>query len=92
MTNVKLLSATTNAAVVHLPGRANPGLVLQGRTLRALRELASRAVDLLEEGDLTGAQDKCVQLYEDLNDYVSHYEGVLRDAQGEKSQKGGQGS
>jgi hypothetical protein len=74
MSDVKLLSPPSNYAVVHLPGRAFPGVVFQGDSLDTLiadiREVASEADP--EERDFA-----LKDIIERLESVQKHYEEVL---------------
>jgi hypothetical protein len=67
---VMCFSEKTNAAVIAMPGRKFPGLVIQGDTLRSL-------CDIVEGGDREGALD---HLKERLTALRKEYERVLRSA------------
>lgn len=74
MDGVKLLSASTNYAVVHLPGRAFPGVVFQGDSLRNL------VADLREaagEADPEEQAHALAEVIERLASVQRHYEAVL---------------
>ncbi len=49
---VKLLTLPTNFAVVQLPERSFPGVVVQGDTLNSIVESLTNMQLLLTEGDL----------------------------------------
>lgn len=74
MADAKLLSPATNGAVVHLPGRAFPGVVIQGDTLHGfiaeLRELASESRAYERQLLLADILDR-------LEGLQTHYEAVL---------------
>ena len=74
MADVKLISEPTNYTVVHLPGRAFPGIVVQGDSLNALiadtREVAAEA-DAEERANGLDAVIK------HLTEVQTHYEAVL---------------
>ena len=75
MSDVKLLSEPRNYAVVHLPGRAFPGVVFQGDSLDSLiREIEEAAA----EQD-TDERDACLAgVIERLTEVRKHYEAVLK--------------
>ena len=75
MADVKLLSEPTNYAVVHLPGRAFPGIVFQGDSLNALIS------DLKEVAAEADADEKAYGLnsvIKGLTEVQRHYEAVLK--------------
>lgn len=69
---VEIYSDAPNAAVMRHPGRAFPGILIQGDTLNALASLAVAAAG----GDEDAARDVADQ----LRDYLSHYASTLKDA------------
>ena len=75
---VELFSEAVNAAVVRLPGRAFPGMVIQGDTLhtllRDIQELQQIA-DPLSNSDLSAAIDALVV---EFRQRVKTYEDTLR--------------
>jgi hypothetical protein len=74
MAEVKLLSEPTNYAVVHLPGRAYPGVVFQGDSLNTLiNEL--RRVSI--ESDVEGRSVVLGNIVERLEGVQKGYEAVL---------------
>lgn len=75
-TSVLLLDATSNQAVVKLPGRVFPGVVLHGDTLHVLRGDVSEALDLLRAGDGASAESALGAVLERLADVLAHYEAV----------------
>jgi len=75
MTDVTLLSEPTNYAVVHLHGRAFPGIVFQGDSLNGLIS------DLKEVAAEANADERAFGLNAVINhlcDVRSHYEAVLK--------------
>jgi hypothetical protein len=74
MSDVKLLSRATNYAVVQLPGRAFPGVVLQGDSLHILIGDIERAVAEPDDGERTAS---LAHVIERLREVCAHYEAVL---------------
>ncbi|MCY1017442.1 DUF6959 family protein [Pyxidicoccus sp. MSG2] len=77
---VEVFSTASNTAVVRVPGRRFPGVVIQGDSLKLLlddvrtaRELAGAAADSRE-----GLADVIAELEEKLAGYLSVYEETLR--------------
>jgi hypothetical protein len=70
----KLLSPAYNFAVVQLPGRQYPGVVMQGDTLRNNVVILSRVLAALDA-------DKQEGLYYDISDLKEQLEGALRNFQ-----------
>jgi len=66
---VKLLSEPHNFAVVHLPGRKYPGVVVQGDTLRELIRNLQSSID--QEADQDLREEVLSVLQEALDWYVA---------------------
>lgn len=75
MSAVKLLSEPTNGAIVHLPGRAFPGVVIQGDTLDAL---ITDLHDVSSEGGAEDGYDLLTDVIARLKGLQAHYEAVLK--------------
>jgi hypothetical protein len=76
--DVELWSPQTNSAVVRVPGRRFPGVVIQGDSLSILFDLAMYLSERLPESsdeELRGAAD---DLAEQLFAHVKNYEAVLQ--------------
>lgn len=76
---IEVFSEATNAAVVHMPGRRFPGVVLQGDTLDTMAQSASRLRNFLQVGVDANAADEAALLVEELAELVVHYKRVLRE-------------
>ncbi len=76
---VQLLSPATNFAIVHLPGREFPGVVVQGDTLNGLVRNLKRMAQLLDKGDLEELADELSLITEPLLDALYHYEHVCTE-------------
>lgn len=74
MSDVKLLSEPTNYAVVHLPGRAFPGVVFQGDSLDSFIADLEEAVRTNDPDEKSFALRDVI---ERLRGIQAHYEGVL---------------
>jgi hypothetical protein len=80
---VEVLSRQSNAAVVRMPGRSFPGVVIQGDSLRILHALVKDARALMpspsaadsEEEDAGGLLEEAEGL---LQGYLEVYESVLK--------------
>jgi hypothetical protein len=73
-------SEDSNYGVVRMPGRAYPGAVIQGDSLRILRGLASRVVEGVRTGltvdeEFLGAVE---ELHNALLGRMLHYQAVLQ--------------
>ena len=75
----QLLSPATNFAVVHLPGRRFPGVVVQGDTLNGLVRNLKDMSRLLDKGDLEELAAGLVLVTEPLLDALHHYERVCTE-------------
>ena len=78
MTEVEVLSEAANAAVVRMPGRRFPGVVVQGDSLRILHDLAADVVAQCQptgDEELQGTAEEMLDL---LRQYLLHYEETLR--------------
>lgn len=75
MTNGEIirLSSASNAAVVQLPERKNPGVVVQGDSLRNLRTLLDEALHELDEGKTNEARELVTEIGEILQEYLDVY-------------------
>lgn len=75
MDEVKLLSRPTNYAVVHLPGRAFPGVVFQGDSLNILIKDLERVA---METDAAEREAKLADVIQRLREAQGHHETVLK--------------
>jgi len=75
MTDAKLLSEATNYAVVHLPGRAFPGVVFQGDSLNILISDLERVSN---ERDPSEREATLRFVIENLREAQARYETVLK--------------
>ncbi|MCY1045334.1 hypothetical protein OV208_28720 [Corallococcus sp. bb12-1] len=80
---VVLLSRQGNTAVVHLPGRQYPGVVIQGDSLSILHALVREARELCPAAPTKDGADDTASLLDDveerLRDYLTMYEAVLKE-------------
>lgn len=76
---VRLLSRPINFAVVQLPDRAFPGVVVQGDTLHGLVERLDEVVRLLNAGQLDDLSVELDDMREQLSEALGHYEQVCTD-------------
>ncbi|MES9520034.1 DUF6959 family protein [Streptomyces capoamus] len=75
----ELLTDGGNDAVVRLPGRRFPGLLLQGDSLHILRGDVAEVAGACERGDLTGARDSAGLLLETLDTLLTRYATALQE-------------
>jgi hypothetical protein len=76
---VESLSTAVNAAVIRLPGRKSPAIVIQGDSLKILVDLASEIGRLSDGSDNLALQDTIAELRQTLGCYISVYEETLRE-------------
>jgi len=75
---VEVLDSTTNAAIVRMPGRSFPGVVIQGDSLKILVDLAGSIFAKAAEGRCEGLVEEAEELASSLERQLRHYEAVLR--------------
>lgn len=75
---VELLTDQGNNAVLRLPGRKSPGVLVQGDSLFNLCALATAAVEGLDRGDMEVAVDAVREIAVELQDMRERYEAALR--------------
>jgi hypothetical protein len=74
--SAKLLSAPVNFAVVQLPERQYPGVVVQGDTLAGLVGQLARMKALLNAGDVDELAGEIEEMEDQLLGALSFYESV----------------
>lgn len=74
---VEALTDQHDYAVIRLPTRKFPGVVVQGDSLSTLVADLRRALDCLRQGDLDVGIDEVAAVLESLDDVKRSYEGVL---------------
>ena len=75
---VESFSDATNAAVIRLPGRQFPGIVLQGDSLKILLDGAKQVEELSRSTSTPELSDAAGSLAELLGQYVQLYEEALK--------------
>jgi hypothetical protein len=73
---VQLLSRPTNFAVVQLPDRLHPGVVVQGDTLNGIVNQLSRMSELLLTNQVDELSAELADLTETFSDARRHYEAT----------------
>ncbi|MFJ9148537.1 DUF6959 family protein [Streptomyces sp. NPDC102270] len=68
-----------NNAVVRLPGRRFPGILVQGDSLHILRTEVAEIAEACERGDLAEARDSAGLLLSGLDDLLAACEAALAD-------------
>ena len=74
---VELLSEAANNAVLRLPGRAYPGIVVQGDSLKILCGLAEELHALAQDNQCEAIADLAHEIKELLTGRLAHYEAAL---------------
>jgi len=74
-----LLSRPINFAVVQLPERNYPGVVVQGDTLHSLQKQLELMRRLLETKELEGLADEIEDLHMRLSEALTHYEHICSE-------------
>lgn len=77
--NVKLLSKPINFAVVQLPERQYPGVVIQGDTLAGIVERLDAMLVMLKSSDLGNLEEEIEEMGEMFNSAFSHYKHVCEN-------------
>jgi Family of unknown function (DUF6959) len=73
---VELLSLPINFAVVQLPGRHLPGVVVQGDTLHSIVKRLAQFIELVRSGEVNEAIEGLEYQREVLAEALVHYESV----------------
>jgi hypothetical protein len=68
-----------NDAVVRLPGRRFPGVLIQGDSLHILRSDLAEVVEACERGDLAEAHDAAGVLLTGLDAVLTRYANALQE-------------
>lgn len=77
--HAELLSRPVNYAVVQLPERKYPGVVVQGDTLHSLLKQVEQMKMLLETNELEELADQIEDVSEHLSAALSHYEHICSE-------------
>lgn len=75
---VKLLSKPINYAVVQLPGRSYPGVVIQGDSLRTLVLRLQEVRRTLDGNQTEDASVELDDICEQLTEVMGHYEMICQ--------------
>lgn len=75
---VELFTDGGNDAVVRLPGRRFPGVLVQGDSLNTLRARVSELVDLCSAGEVEEAKVTAALLLADMDTLLKRYTEALR--------------
>lgn len=74
-----LLSPPVNFAVVQLPERKYPGVVVQGDTLRSLQQQVEQMGRLLDAGEMEDLAGEIEDLKEQLSRALTYFERVCAE-------------
>jgi len=74
---LEVYSDKTNQAIVRMPNRTFPGIVLQGDSLSCIFWKAMAILEELDSGDLAMARQDALSLAEGIQSDIEHYEQVL---------------
>ena len=66
-----------NNAVVRLPRRRFPGVLIQGDSLSVIRSEVVAVLEACDQGDLAGARETAGLLLADLDEVLARYTAVL---------------
>ncbi|CAL9309306.1 MULTISPECIES: DUF6959 family protein [Streptomyces] len=75
----ELFTEGGNDAVVRLPGRRFPGVLVQGDSLHILRSDVDEVMRACERGDLAEARDSAAFLLTNLDALLARYEVALSE-------------
>ncbi|WP_329216592.1 hypothetical protein OG352_11870 [Streptomyces sp. NBC_01485] len=75
----ELFTTGGNDAVVRLPGRRFPGVLVQGDSLHILRSDVAELVEACDRGDLTDARDTAGLLLTGLDALLERYATALEE-------------
>ncbi|GAA3207109.1 DUF6959 family protein [Dactylosporangium siamense] len=78
---VEMMTGQHNYAVLRLPGRRFPGVLVQGDSLSILSGEVQQALDLLRAGDTAAAEEELAYVANHLAELVDGYVRIL-DAAG----------
>lgn len=78
---VEMMTGQHNYAVLRLPGRRFPGVLMQGDSLSVLAAEVQESLDLLRSGDTAAAEEALAYVASHLSGLVDGYVRVL-DATG----------
>ncbi|MEO3978251.1 hypothetical protein [Streptomyces sp. CAU 1734] len=74
---IELFTDGGNDAVVRMPGRQFPGIVVQGDSLSVLRGDLAEVLDACDQGDLALARETAGYLAADLDALLARYAAAL---------------
>ncbi|MER6268605.1 hypothetical protein [Streptomyces sp900105755] len=74
---VELFTGGANDAVVRMPGRRFPGVLVQGDSLHILRSDVAEVLEACERGDLDEARESAGLLLTSLDVLLTQYEAAL---------------
>ena len=75
--NMEVLSKSSNASVLKMPGRKFPSLVIQGDSLNNLHNLLKEAIGCLKKAEINEGIEVCEEAEEILRALKKSYEETL---------------
>lgn len=76
---LEIYSRKTNSAIVRMPERKFPGVVIQGDILSNMFNIAMKIIENMEQGNRENAFFWAVQHAKMLEAHILHYENVLSE-------------
>lgn len=75
---VEVFSEQTNAAVIRMPGRKFPGIVVQGDSLKIMLESVKEIAELLQDAQIPSLAVSAEELVQLQSAYTEAYEQALK--------------
>jgi hypothetical protein len=75
---IEVFSDAINAAIIRMPGRHFPGIVVQGDTLFELYRQVKSLADLLKSIDDENLADEAMELSDNVERLYQHYRSVMK--------------
>ena len=76
---IEIFSDQSNSAILRHPGRAFPGVLIQGDSLSSYVSLLNEAVAELKTGDRAEGIDLVEEVQEILESHLAHYANTLNE-------------
>ncbi|MFE0106946.1 DUF6959 family protein [Streptomyces sp. NPDC059009] len=74
---IELLGESGNCALAARASRKFPGLLIQGDTLKSLKEVADDLLREIDSGDIENGRYSAAEIKEALDGFVSVYERLM---------------
>ncbi|MFI5763974.1 DUF6959 family protein [Streptomyces sp. NPDC051563] len=75
---VELFTDASNDAVVRLPPRRFPGVLIQGDSLSVMRDDVARIVEACDQDDIAEAREEAAYLLSSLDGLLARYTAALQ--------------